>query len=30
VDALDGAFYAAFDNVEPAGARLLLALDVSG
>jgi len=30
VDALDAAFYAAFDNVEPAGARLLLALDVSG
>jgi 60 kDa SS-A/Ro ribonucleoprotein len=30
VDALDGAFYAAFGNVEPAGKRLLLALDVSG
>jgi 60 kDa SS-A/Ro ribonucleoprotein len=30
VDALDGAFYAAFENVEPAGKRLLLALDVSG
>jgi 60 kDa SS-A/Ro ribonucleoprotein len=30
VDALDAAFYAAFDNVEPAGTRLLLALDVSG
>jgi 60 kDa SS-A/Ro ribonucleoprotein len=30
VDALDAAFYAAFGNVEPAGARLLLALDVSG
>jgi 60 kDa SS-A/Ro ribonucleoprotein len=30
VDALDAAFYAAFANVEPAGARLLLALDVSG
>jgi 60 kDa SS-A/Ro ribonucleoprotein len=30
VDALDGAFYAAFANVEPAGTRLLLALDVSG
>jgi 60 kDa SS-A/Ro ribonucleoprotein len=30
VDALDGAFYAAFGNVEPAGTRLLLALDVSG
>ena len=30
VDALDAAFYAAFGNVEPAGTRLLLALDVSG
>ncbi len=30
VDALDGAFYASFGNVEPAGTRLLLALDVSG
>ena len=30
VDALDAAFYAAFANVEPAGKRLLLALDVSG
>ena len=30
VDALDAAFYVAFDNVEPAGTRLLLALDVSG
>ena len=30
VDALDAAFYTAFDNVEPAGRRLLLALDVSG
>ncbi|HEV8462695.1 MAG TPA: TROVE domain-containing protein [Gaiellaceae bacterium] len=30
VDALDGAFYAAFGNVEPTGKRLLLALDVSG
>jgi 60 kDa SS-A/Ro ribonucleoprotein len=30
VDALDGAFYTAFGNVEPAGTRLLLALDVSG
>ena len=30
VDALDAAFYAAFGNVEPAGKRLLLALDVSG
>ncbi len=30
VDALDGAFYASFANVEPAGTRMLLALDVSG
>jgi 60 kDa SS-A/Ro ribonucleoprotein len=30
VDALDAAFYAAFGNVEPSGARMLLALDVSG
>ncbi|MDA0160571.1 TROVE domain-containing protein [Solirubrobacter ginsenosidimutans] len=30
VDALDGAFYTAFGNVEPAGKRMLLALDVSG
>jgi 60 kDa SS-A/Ro ribonucleoprotein len=30
VDALDGAFYEAFANVEPAGKRTLLALDVSG
>ena len=30
VDALDAAFYAAFANVEPAGTRVLLALDVSG
>jgi len=30
VDALDAAFYAAFENVEPAGKRMLLALDVSG
>ena len=30
VDALDGAFYLAFGNVEPTGKRLLLALDVSG
>ncbi len=30
VDALDDAFYASFQNVEPAGKRLLLALDVSG
>ena len=29
VEALDAAFYAAFANVEPAGTRLLLALDVS-
>jgi 60 kDa SS-A/Ro ribonucleoprotein len=30
VDALDAGFYAAFENVEPTGKRLLLALDVSG
>ncbi len=30
VDALDEAFYVAFDAVEPTGARFLLALDVSG
>ncbi|MDE3076605.1 MAG: TROVE domain-containing protein, partial [Chloroflexota bacterium] len=30
VDALDAAFYVTFGNVEPAGRRLLLALDVSG
>jgi 60 kDa SS-A/Ro ribonucleoprotein len=30
VDALDAAFYTAFENVEPADTRLLLALDVSG
>lgn len=30
VDALDGAFYAAFGSVEPANRRVLLALDVSG
>lgn len=30
VDALDGAFYAAFQNVEPTGKRTMLALDVSG
>lgn len=30
VDALDGAFYATFQNVEPTGQRWLLALDVSG
>jgi 60 kDa SS-A/Ro ribonucleoprotein len=29
VDALDAAFYTAFENVEPTGKRLLLALDVS-
>jgi 60 kDa SS-A/Ro ribonucleoprotein len=30
VDALDAAFYTAFGNVEPAGTRMLIALDVSG
>lgn len=30
VDALDGAFYASFKNIEPSGTRFLLALDVSG
>ena len=30
VDALDGAFYLSFGNVEPTGKRLMLALDVSG
>ena len=30
VDALDGAFYLAFDNVRPTGKATLLALDVSG
>jgi len=30
IDALDGAFYKAFGNVEPTGKRWLLALDVSG
>lgn len=30
VDALDEAFYLAFDNVTPTGKRTLLALDVSG
>lgn len=30
IDALDGAFYLAFGNVEPTGKRTLLALDVSG
>jgi 60 kDa SS-A/Ro ribonucleoprotein len=29
IDALDGAFYATFGNVQPSGARTLLALDVS-
>jgi len=30
VDALDGAFYASFGNVQPTGKRWVLALDVSG
>jgi 60 kDa SS-A/Ro ribonucleoprotein len=30
VDALDAAFYASMDNVEPTGKRILLAVDVSG
>lgn len=30
VDALDAAFYLSFGNVEPAGKRTMLALDVSG
>lgn len=30
VDALDAAFYLTFDNVEPTGLRILLAVDVSG
>jgi 60 kDa SS-A/Ro ribonucleoprotein len=30
IDALDGAFYATFQNVEPCGKPMLLALDVSG
>jgi 60 kDa SS-A/Ro ribonucleoprotein len=30
VDALDAAFYTAFENVQPTGKQLLLALDVSG
>lgn len=30
VNALDGAFYKAFGNVEPTGKRTMLALDVSG
>jgi len=29
IDALDGAFYKAFDNVEPTGKRIMLALDIS-
>jgi len=29
-DALDAAFYTAFGSVEPAGSRMLIALDVSG
>lgn len=29
VDALDSAFYLAFDNIEPTGKRIMLALDVS-
>ena len=29
-DALDAAFYTAFENVEPTGKRFLIALDVSG
>lgn len=29
-DALDAAFYLAFENVQPTGKRLMLALDVSG
>lgn len=29
-DALEGAFYEAFDNVQPTGKRIMLALDVSG
>jgi 60 kDa SS-A/Ro ribonucleoprotein len=29
-DAIDGAFYLSFDNVEPTGKRHMLALDVSG
>lgn len=29
-DALEGAFYESFDNVEPTNKRLMLALDVSG
>lgn len=30
VDALDGAFYMAFKNVEPTGKKIMLSLDVSG
>ncbi len=30
VDALDAAFYLCFDNVQPTGMRILLAVDVSG
>jgi 60 kDa SS-A/Ro ribonucleoprotein len=30
IDALDAAFYLAFENIEPTGKRTLLALDVSG
>jgi len=30
VDALDEAFYTSFDNVEPTGKNIMLALDVSG
>jgi 60 kDa SS-A/Ro ribonucleoprotein len=30
LDALDEAFYLAFDNLEPTGARRLIALDISG
>lgn len=30
IDALNGAFYKAFDNVEPSGKRICIGLDVSG
>lgn len=30
IDALDTAFYASFDNVEPTGKRILLGCDISG
>lgn len=30
MDALDAAFYSAFDNVEPSGKNLLVAVDISG